>query len=46
MFDFDRQKIILTINKYISYVINIVIVAAIVGFVVFWVQTLIQSAQT
>lgn len=46
MFNFDRQKIILTINKYISYVINMAIVAVIVSLVVFWVQTLIQSAQS
>ncbi|HEY9746533.1 MAG TPA: hypothetical protein V6C99_09990 [Oculatellaceae cyanobacterium] len=45
MFKLDRQQIILTINKYISYVINILIVAALVGVIVFWVQTLILSAQ-
>jgi large-conductance mechanosensitive channel len=45
MFNFDRQKVILTINKYISYLINILIVAALVGFIAFWIQTLIRSAQ-
>lgn len=45
MFKIDRQNLILTLNKYISYLINIAIVAVIVGGIVFWIQILIESAK-
>lgn len=41
---FDRQKIILFGTKYIAYLLNAVIILAVVGFIAMFVQTLIQSA--
>lgn len=42
---FDRQKFILVSTKYISYLINIVIVGAVVGGVALWVKLLIASSR-
>jgi hypothetical protein len=38
---FDKQKFILVSTKYISYAINLVIVLAVVGGIVFWIRSLI-----
>jgi hypothetical protein len=42
---FDRQKFILVSTKYIAYVINIVIIAAVAFGVYMWIDMLIQSAK-
>ena len=41
---FDRQKIILTSAKYVSYLVNIAIIAAVAFGVYLWIDMLIQSA--
>lgn len=46
MFKFDRKQVVITISKYISYAINITIVAAIVGVVWFCIWGLIISASS
>ncbi len=41
---FDKQQIILFTTKYLSYLINIVIILAIAGAVGGWIYLLYQSA--
>ncbi len=41
---FDRQKIILTFNKYTSYLINILLIGIVGGAIYFWVSTLVSVA--
>ena len=41
----DRQQIILFIAKYFSYLINTLIVLAVVAGVAFWIHALIDSAK-
>ncbi len=40
----DKQQIILITTKYLSYFINIIIIAAIAGVVGGWIYMLYQSA--
>lgn len=40
----DKQQIILFTTKYLSYFINIIIIAAVVGAVGGWIYMLYQSA--
>ncbi len=40
----DKQQIILITTKYLSYFINIIIIAIIAGVVVGWIYMLYQSA--
>lgn len=42
---FDRQKIILFSTKCVAYLLNTVIILAVVGFVAMFVQMLIESAK-
>jgi len=42
-FEFDRQKIILGFLKWMSYLINIIIVAGILFVIAFYVYTLFMS---
>lgn len=40
---FDKEKVILIVTKYLSYLINTVILLAIAGFVAGWVYFLYKS---
>ena len=42
---FNKQKLILVTTKYLSYLINILIVSAVVGGAAAWVYMLYLSAQ-
>jgi hypothetical protein len=42
---FDRQKLVLITTKYLSYLINIAIVGAILGGAGTWIYLLYLSAQ-
>jgi hypothetical protein len=42
---FDRQKLILVTTKYASYLINIVIVGAVLSGIALWIHLLILSAK-
>ncbi len=42
----EKETVILFITKYLSYLINTVIVLAIGGFVAGWIYFLVRSAQS
>jgi hypothetical protein len=41
----SKQDIVLFITKYISYALNLLIIAGVVGVAYFWISTLILSAK-
>ncbi len=45
MFKIDRKQVIITLSKYTSYAINIVIVASILGIVWFFIWGLMIAAK-
>jgi hypothetical protein len=45
MFNFDRQKVILFIAKWISYGVNTIIILAVLAFIGWWGNQLYLSAQ-
>jgi hypothetical protein len=40
----EKQKVILFVTKYLSYIINAVIIVAVGGFVAGWIYLLYESA--
>lgn len=40
----DKQKVILFVTKYLSYLINTVIILAVMAFVAGWIYLLYRSA--
>ena len=45
MLNIDRQKVILTVNRYLAYLINSLIILFLVALVIFWIRILVLSTQ-